>query len=72
MHYVVYMLIYLNTGDALMFHSNLLHSSGPNDSLKRRWAFNCSFNKKSNNPVKKHHHPCYSKLDKVSIRLSLP
>ncbi|XP_045208507.1 L-proline trans-4-hydroxylase-like isoform X2 [Mercenaria mercenaria] len=56
----------LQPGDAILFHSNLLHSSGPNDSEQRRWAFNCSYNKKSNNPVKKHHHPCYNKLTKVS------
>ncbi|WAR30592.1 PROHY-like protein [Mya arenaria] len=51
-------------GDCILFHCNLLHSSGPNDSAQRRWAFNCSYNKRSNNPVKKHHHPFYHKLDK--------
>lgn len=55
----------LQPGDAILFHCNLLHSSGPNDSEQRRWAFNCSYNKKSNNPVKKHHHPGYHKLTKV-------
>lgn len=60
-----HMYINLQPGDAILFHCNLLHSSGPNDSAQRRWAFNCSFNKKSNNPVKKHHHPFYTKLEKV-------
>ncbi|XP_052790490.1 L-proline trans-4-hydroxylase-like isoform X1 [Mya arenaria] len=55
----------LQPGDCILFHCNLLHSSGPNDSAQRRWAFNCSYNKRSNNPVKKHHHPFYHKLDKV-------
>jgi len=58
--------INLKPGDALLFHCNLLHCSGPNDSDQRRWAFNCSFNMKSNNPVKKHHHPCYNKLNKAA------
>ena len=52
-------------GDGLLFHCNLLHGSCPNDSEMRRWAFNCSFNKKSNNPYKVHHHPQYVKLNKV-------
>ncbi|KAL3870821.1 hypothetical protein ACJMK2_038859 [Sinanodonta woodiana] len=57
--------INLQPGDALLFHCNLLHCSGPNDSEQRRWAFNCSFNKKNNDPVIDHHHPRYTKLDKV-------
>lgn len=52
-------------GDAIFFHSNLLHCSGPNDSEKRRLAINVSFNEKSNSPVKPNVSPKYTKLEKV-------
>lgn len=55
----------MEPGDALFFHSNLLHTSNVNDSKYRRWAFLCAYNKKSNDPVIKHHHPCYTPLQKV-------
>lgn len=56
----------MEPGDALFFHSNLLHTSNANNSPYRRWAFLCAYNKKSNDPVIKHHHPCYTPLEKVS------
>ncbi|KAK0042336.1 ectoine dioxygenase [Biomphalaria pfeifferi] len=56
----------LEPGDALFFHSNLLHNSAPNQSPYRRWAFLCAYNKASNNPVYEHHHPQYTPLKKVS------
>ncbi|KAJ8300987.1 hypothetical protein KUTeg_022506, partial [Tegillarca granosa] len=37
---------------------------GQNLSNDRRWAFLCAYNKATNNPVKKHHHPCYTPLVK--------
>jgi len=43
----------------------LLHKSNQNNSDRRRWAFLVAYNKRSNNPVKKHHHPQYTKLHKV-------
>lgn len=55
----------MEPGDALFFHSNLLHTSNANDSKYRRWAFLCAYNKKSNDPTIKHHHPCYTPLEKV-------
>jgi len=55
----------LEPGDAIFFHANLLHSSSRNDSDHRRWALAVAFNRASNNPVKEHHHPRYTKLDKV-------
>lgn len=58
-------------GDALFFHSNLLHTSNANDSKYRRWAFLCAYNKKSNDPTIKHHHPCYTPLEKVCTSDSL-
>ena len=55
----------LEPGDALFFHSNLLHRSDQNRSSRRRWAFLIAYNMATNNPVKKHHHPQYTKLDLV-------
>ena len=52
-------------GDALFFHGNTLHCSGPNLSDKPRWAMICCYNAAWNDPYKKHHHPNYTKLDKV-------
>ena len=55
------------SGDALFFHSNLLHTSSANTSPDRRWAFLCAYNRRSNNPVLKHHHPQYTPLQIVSF-----
>ncbi|GFO39837.1 ectoine dioxygenase-like [Plakobranchus ocellatus] len=55
----------LEPGDALFFHCNLLHTSAPNESAHRRWAFLCAYNKASNNPIVEHHHPQYTPLVKV-------
>ncbi|XP_038047430.1 L-proline trans-4-hydroxylase-like isoform X2 [Patiria miniata] len=55
----------LDPGDALFFHANVLHKSDRNDSDRRRWVFIISYNRASNNPFKKHHHPCYTPLHKV-------
>ncbi|XP_069120784.1 L-proline trans-4-hydroxylase-like [Argopecten irradians] len=57
----------MTAGDALFFHSNVLHMSEPNDSDDRRWALIMAYNCASNNPVQ---HlaapfPRYSKLEKV-------
>ena len=55
----------LEPGDALFFHCNLLHSSGPNRSNLRRWAMLFCYNKATNNPFKGSHNPRYRKLVKV-------
>ncbi|CAH1785371.1 unnamed protein product [Owenia fusiformis] len=55
----------LQPGDALLFHSNLLHKSEANTSEFRRWAFLTAFCKRSNNPTLPHHHPFYTPLEKV-------
>lgn len=56
-------------GDALFFHSNVLHCSDPNDSPNRRWAFIMAYNRASNNPTESlaHPFPRYTKLVKVNI-----
>ena len=58
-------------GDALFFHSNLLHTSGPNNSELRRWAFLVAYNTKANSPVEINHTPQYTPLKKVRITLTL-
>jgi hypothetical protein len=55
----------LEAGDALFFHSNVLHTSDQNNSARRRWAFIISYNRASNNPVIPHHCPFYTPLKKV-------
>lgn len=56
----------LDPGDALFFHSNLLHRSDQNSSPNRRWAFLLAYNRASNNPIYQHHHPLYQgPMDKV-------
>ncbi len=40
----------LNAGDALFFHSNILHRSGPNLSEKPRWSLISCYNRSENVP----------------------
>lgn len=55
----------MNPGDALFFHSNLLHTSSPNDSPLRRWALLTCYCKATNNTVTPHCLPSYTPLHKV-------
>ena len=55
----------MEPGDALFFHSNLLHRSDQNKSENPRWSMICCYNAKSNDPYKESHHPRYTPLDKV-------
>jgi len=55
----------LDPGDALFFHSNLLHRSDQNKSPNPRWSLLCCYNTKHNNPYKPSRHPFYEKLEKV-------
>jgi ectoine hydroxylase-related dioxygenase (phytanoyl-CoA dioxygenase family) len=52
-------------GDAVLFHCNLLHSSAPNRSDRRRWSFICCYNAARNDPYRDSHHPRYAPLAKV-------
>lgn len=56
----------LEAGDALFFHSNLLHRSDQNRSEFPRWALISCYNGRSNSPFKESHHPSYSPLQKVA------
>ena len=55
----------MDAGDAIIFHSNVIHTSAPNNSPNRRWALLFTYNLKSNDSVVKHHHPNYTPLQKV-------
>jgi hypothetical protein len=55
----------MEPGDALFFHSNLLHRSDQNTSENPRWSMICCYNAKSNDPYKESHHPRYTPLVKV-------
>jgi hypothetical protein len=61
----------MKPGDALFFHSNLLHASDQNKSDDSRWTMICCYNLASNNPYKESHHPSYTKLHKVDDEMIL-
>lgn len=55
----------MEPGDALFFHSNLLHRSDQNRSENPRRSMSCCYNAKSNDPYKESHHPRYTPLEKA-------
>ena len=55
----------MEPGDAIFFHSNLLHRSDQNKSENSRWAMVCCYNTRSNDPYKESPHPGYTPLKKV-------
>lgn len=55
----------LEPGDALFFHSNLLHRSDQNRSEHPRWSLICCYNAARNDPYKESRHPRYHPLAKV-------
>ena len=44
--------------------------SEQNWSGKRRWAYLIAYNTKNNDPVVKHHHPCYTPMSKVLVHVT--
>ena len=54
----------LESGDAIFFHSNLLHRSDRNTSESPRWALICCYNAARNDPYKESRHPRYQFLEK--------
>jgi ectoine hydroxylase len=56
----------MDPGDVLLFHCNTLHRSDQNHSPNRRTTFICCYNAARNDPYKEHHHPRYTRLEKVS------
>lgn len=63
--------LYIYSGDAIFFHSNVLHHSSANRSDMRRWAYLMTYNKATNHPVMVHHHPGYTPLEKVDMNTSV-
>eukprot|EP00057_Strongylocentrotus_purpuratus_P004746 XP_003729355.1 PREDICTED: probable phytanoyl-CoA dioxygenase isoform X1 [Strongylocentrotus purpuratus] len=56
----------IEPGDAIFFHSNVLHASGRNDSDNRRWVLIVAYNRADNDPVYEHcHHAHYTPLNKI-------
>jgi len=55
----------MEPGDAVFFHSNLLHRSDQNTSEHSRWSMVCCYNTRHNDPYKESHHPGYTPLHKV-------
>ena len=55
----------MEAGDALFFHSNLLHRSDQNKSEKARWSLIYCYNAARNDPYKTAQHPNYTPLHKV-------
>lgn len=53
------------SGDAIIFHANLLHRSDQNRSPHPRWAFISCYNTARNTPFKESRHASYKKLEKV-------
>ena len=56
----------MEPGDAIFFHSNLLHRSDQNTSDKPRWSMICCYNAAKNDPYKDSHHPRYTPMSVVS------
>lgn len=56
----------MEPGDALFFHSNLLHTSDQNKSSMRRWVMISSYNQARNSSEIAHHCPQYIPLHQVS------
>ena len=56
----------MEPGDALFFHSNLLHRSDQNTSESPRWSMICCYNAARNDPYKDSHHPRYTPLSVVA------
>jgi ectoine hydroxylase-related dioxygenase (phytanoyl-CoA dioxygenase family) len=55
----------MEPGDALFFHSNLLHRSDRNNSPDPRWVLICCYNTRHNDPYKESSHPSYSPMEKL-------
>ena len=63
-----HLFVEMSPGDALFFHSNVLHMSEPNDSEKIRRALILAYNRRDNSAGRKEvtgHHPMYSPIERV-------
>ena len=57
----------LEPGDAIFFHSNLLHTSDQNRSKTRRWSMIIAYNRSDNDPIFEHHHPVSIKIRDANV-----
>ena len=57
--------VLMDPGDALFFHSNLLHRSDQNNSPDRRWTLICCYNRSNNRSFDETEDAKFCKLDKV-------
>nr|XP_039269389.1 L-proline trans-4-hydroxylase-like isoform X1 [Styela clava] len=57
--------VVLKAGDAIFFHCNVLHTSAPNTSTRRRYAIIPCYNRVTNDAYFDHHHARVTKLNKV-------
>jgi hypothetical protein len=57
--------VQLQPGDALFFHSNLLHRSEANLSANARWSLISCYNRASNVPYNEKHPSCITPLATV-------
>ena len=55
----------LAPGDALFFHCNLLHGSGPNASDEPRWSIISAYNRLDNRPILPEPASCVTPIDRV-------
>lgn len=61
----------LNPGDALFFHSNILHRSATNTSEKSRWSIISAYNLSYNIPFREKNRSCIQPIVKVSDNMLL-
>lgn len=61
----------LNPGDALFFHSNILHRSATNTSEKSRWSIICAYNLSYNIPFREKNMSCIQPIVKVADSMLL-
>lgn len=57
--------VILKAGDAIFFHCNVLHTSAPNTSDRRRYAIIPCYNRVTNDAYFDHHHARVTKLHKI-------
>jgi hypothetical protein len=56
----------LNPGDALFFHSNILHRSAANTSEKSRWSIISAYNLSYNIPFREKNMSCIQPIEMVT------
>ncbi|XP_072032982.1 L-proline trans-4-hydroxylase-like [Amphiura filiformis] len=55
----------MEPGDAVFFHSNVLHTAPQNNSDSKRWVFIVGYNRADNSPAFNSPHPTYNPINMV-------